>query len=481
MNARLVAIGLDLGTGGARAVAVDLSGQLVAAGRCELPREACSVAGPRVEQDPDSWTAAAQSALRRVTQDLPRPCQIVGIAVDATSGTFLLADERGRPLTRGLMYNDLRAVDVWEEVAEALRADLDPYGIRIAAAFALSKLVHLARQEPHLFARCRRVLHQTDWVVGMLCGRYDVTDVSTGLKTGADPGRLAWPAAIERLGISRELLPHIAAPGTPIGEVTECAASATGVPMGTPVIAGCTDGTAGCLASGACRAGDLNVTLGTTLVFKAIADKVVVDPDGEIYNHRHPAGGYLPGAASSTGAEWIEKYLPQADLNALGQAAFRLLPTETTVYPLTKTGERFPFACPTAVGFGLDQIEDPAHRLAAGMEGVAFLERMGIERFEELGLPIQSTVYATGGGVASATWLKIRASVNGRAYSVPLHPDCAVGAAILAAVPHVGSCREAVASIVRSGDRVEPDQVLARAYDERMGRFRTALRERGYL
>lgn len=481
MGERLLAIGLDLGTSGARAVALDLSGQWVASGRGDLPREACSVNGPRVEQDPEAWTTAAQSALRQLTQGLPPACKIVGIAVDATSGTFLLADGRGRPLTRGLMYNDLRAVDVWQDVAEAMRPDLDAYGIRMAAAFALSKLVHLARHEPQLLTRCRRVVHQTDWVVGMLSGRYDVTDVSTALKTGADPGKLVWPQAIERLGIARDILPRIVLPGTPIGEVTPAAASATGLPAGIPVVAGCTDGTAGCLASGASQTGDLNVTLGTTLVYKAIADRVLADPQGEIYNHRHPAGGFLPGAASSTGAEWIEKHFPRADLDALSQAAWRLLPTRAIAYPLVKAGERFPFSCAKAAGFGLERIADPLRRLAAGMEGVAFLERMGVERFERLGLPIRATVYATGGGAASTTWLRIRAAVNRRVYSVPLHPECAVGAAVLAAMPHLGGCRQALASLVRSGEQVEPDDELARAYGAEYERFRAALRERGYL
>ena len=87
------------------------------------------------------------------------------------------------------------------------------------------------------------------------------------------------------------------------------------------------------------------------------------------------------------------------------------MPTGRIVYPLVKTGERFPFARPAATGFGLDDIGPDTERFAAGMEGVAMLERLGIERLEGLGLPVGPTVYATGGGVASATWLKIRAAI----------------------------------------------------------------------
>jgi xylulokinase len=417
-----------------------------------------------------------------MTNQLASGVHIVGVAVDATSGTFLLVDPRGQPLTRGLMYNDLRAADLTDEVAGAMRTSLAPFGIQVAASFALTKIFHLARTQPTLWDRGQRVVHQTDWIVGMLCGRYDITDVSTALKTGADPASLSWPSAIESaLAISRDRLPKMVLPGTPIGTVTTDAARATGLPAGTPVVAGCTDGTAGALASGATRVGDVNVTLGSTLVFKAISDHPLLDPQGAVYNHRHPGGGYLPGAASSTGAEWIRAWFsPDSDLEQLGHQAARQLPTGHLVYPLVKRGERFPFACSNAEGFGQEDLNDVALRFAAGMEGVAMLERMGIERLEQLGLRIEDTVYTTGGGTAGQTWLRIRAAVNRRRYCVPLYPDCAVGAAVLAAMPTAGGYEQAAASIVRSGQSVEPDAELAGAYDELYPQFLSALKDRGY-
>lgn len=481
-NDDAVAVGLDLGTGGARAVAVSLTGQRVAAARSDFPPPATRVAGVTVEQDPRAWSTAAGQALQGLTAAIAGHCEIVGVAVCATSGTFLLADENGQPLTQGIMYNDLRAADLASEVAQYLRDHLAPYGIQIAATFALPKIVHLARHQPQRFRQCRHVVHQTDWVTGMLCGRLDVTDVSTALKTGVDPGGLAWPGPIERvLGVPRDRLPRVVLPGTPIGQVTPAAAVATGLPAGTPVIAGCTDGTAGFLASGANRPGDVNVTLGTTLVLKAVARRPLMDPDGAVYNHRHPAGGYLPGAASNTGGDWLPSSLPGADLAALGRQAADLLPTGRIVYPLVKTGERFPFACRTATGFGLQQIEQPAERFAAGMEGVAFIERMAIERLESLGLMTGPTVFATGGGVAGETWLRIRAAINGRVYCVPRYPECAVGAAVLAAVPHLGGCQQACEAMIRTGHNIEPDADLARAYAPTYDRFRSELRQRGYL
>ena len=52
---------------------------------------------------------------------------------------------------------------------------------------------------------------------------------------------------------------------------------------------------------------------------------------------------------------------------------------------------------------------------------------------------------------------------------------------MLAALPHLGSCREAVAAVVRPGRTVEPEPRLAAAYAEPLEQFRAALQERGYL
>jgi xylulokinase len=253
------------------------------------------------------------------------------------------------------------------------------------------------------------------------------------------------------------------------------------LPAGTPVVAGCTDGTAGCLASGARQIGDVNVTLGTTLIFKAIADRPLIDPQGAVYNHRHPAGGYLPGAASTTGGDWIGHYLPGADLDELTRQAAGRLPTDRLAYPLVKKGERFPFSAPEASGFGLEEIASPAERFAAGMEGVAMIERLGIESLEQLGLRAGPTVYATGGGTANETWLRIRASVSRRSFAVPRSAECAVGAAVLAAMPYAGDCPTAIASLIRPGRQIEPDPRWCGMYEDRYSRFCQALRARGYL
>ena len=211
------------------------------------------------------------------------------------------------------------------------------------------------------------------------------SDYSNALKTGYDLIEDRWPAWIdEHLGIVSRL-PSVVAPGSPIGTVSRKAAAETGLPEGLRVVAGATDGTAAFLASGARRIGDYNTTLGTTLVFKGISSRICRHPQGVIYCHKLPGGWWLPGAASNVGTDWIGAMFPGADVQAMDAAAAERLPSECLAYPLVRTGERFPFLAPDARGFFVPEVSDPAERYAACLQGVALVERLGIEVLDAAG------------------------------------------------------------------------------------------------
>ena len=78
-----------------------------------------------------------------------------------------------------------------------------------------------------------------------------------------------------------------------------------GLPASIQVTVGITDGCASQIASGAVKPGDWNTTIGTTMVIKGVTKKQIVDEEGRIYSHRHPAGYWMPGGASNTGADWV--------------------------------------------------------------------------------------------------------------------------------------------------------------------------------
>jgi D-ribulokinase len=483
-----VVIGIDVGTQGARVLAVDPDGNVQASAQAPFDPRAFTPGARTLppgwfEQHPRAWWEAVSGCLRQVLSQLPGSTGVAGVSVDSTSGTLLPVDDGGEPLHPALMYNDQRSESQAGVVQAAAKAHQERFGFVFGTSYALPKMVWFRQARPEVFAKTRRFLHAADFINGRLTGEYGVSDTSNALKSGYDLIDLRWPDFIERdLGIPAELLPRVVLPGQKIGQVSARAAEETGLPVGTAVLAGATDGTAAQIASGAAQPGEWNSTLGTTLVVKGVCSEIKPDPLGRVYFHRHPEGWWMPGGASNTGAGWILKDHPGADPDALNQQAEGLVPTRLLRYPLTKRGERFPFLHPEAESFLLGESDSAAERYAAGLEGVALLERLAYETLDAIGLETGGRVFITGGGSKSKLWSQIRASALDKCLVKPAETETAFGAAVLAASGcWYATLSEAAGRMVRAAEIIEPVPAWREAYAEHYQRFFAALSARGYL
>jgi sugar (pentulose or hexulose) kinase len=451
-----VVIGVDVATRSVRAVAADPDGTVLA----EAGREIPAPVRPRPgwsEQEP-CYGENVLAVLREVTDAVPgRP--VAGVSVSATSGTVVPCDRRGTPVGPALLYDDRRAAG----------------DSALAGAPALARVGWLARHRP-----AERYLHVSDVVLAALAGRVPPADVSHALKTGADPVRLSWPAALlDAAGVDVATLPALALPGEVALEV---GAGDSGLPEGTPLVLGMTDGCTGQIAAGAVRTGSSVGVLGTTLVLKAVAGRRV--DTGAVYSHRAPgaAGEWWPGGASNTGAGVLTALFPDRDLAALDAAAARRGPASVVRYPLVQAGERFPFARPDAAGFQLGVPSGEVEAYRAVLEGVAFTERLGFTALAEAGAPVHGALRAVGGGSRSPVWLRIRATVQNRPVEVAREPASGFGAAVLAAAATLyDGLPAAVAAMVRTRYRVEPDERERSALEASYARFHAALVSRGWL
>jgi xylulokinase len=481
-----VFLGLDAGTGGLRALAVSDAGRLLAQASEPLPAGAVRCAEGVHEQQPEAWWGAARHVLQAVAGQLHqagvRREQWQAMAVDGTSGTVVALDRAGRALRPALMYNDPRGAGEGERLNQLGEAFCRKLGYRFAASYAAAKIAWLRDAEPDVFARTARFVHQADYLVEQLAGHACPADYSNALKTGYDLVEECWPEwLLAALGAGSRL-PAVVAPGTPIAQVSREAAEATGLPAGLTIVAGATDGTTGCLASGVRRAGDYNTTLGTTLVFKGISRQLCSHPEGLVYCHKLPGGFWLPGAASNTGAEWITRWFPGADVTVLDRTAATLLPCNMLAYPLARTGERFPMLQPKAEGFFEPASEEPGERYAACLQGTALVERLCYEVLDRVAGTAGGEVFSTGGGSRSEVWMQCRADATGRVLHRPACPESAFGAAVLAAAAsYYNGWADAVAHLVRIERTYAPDPRRGARYTALYHQFRRALDERGYL
>ncbi|MGW8527814.1 MULTISPECIES: FGGY-family carbohydrate kinase [Nocardiopsidaceae] len=468
-------LGVDLGTQGVRAVLVDDHGAVVGSGEAALLRDHRD--GPRHEQDPEEWwSATCRATGAALAARDPGDGRPVGaVSVDGTSGTLLLQTADALPVGPAQMYDDARAASRTAAI-HALGAD------HVQPTWALPRLVGLAREgrlAPGLL-----VAHQGDHVSGRLAGAAVPTDTSQALKTGYDPRSLSWPhTLVDRLGIDPAVLPPVVAPGATVGHVTAAASRASGIPEGTPVRAGMTDGCAAQVATAALAPGLWCSSLGTTLVLKGASPHPLRDPSGVVYNHRNPDGGWLPGGASSTGTGRLDTDLGGHDLDLLTAQALRLGVPGGATYPLAGTGERFPFAAPGARGFDIGPGSgpaDPAARLNRIAHGLAYVERLSLDALAALGADTAGPVTAVGGAVRNHWLTALRADVLGRTVLVPAHTGSAFGSAVIARAP-AGRLAETARAMVRVAHRYEPDPSRADELAHGYRRLVEALRDRGWL
>lgn len=414
-------LGIDFGTSGCRGCVIDAGRHILAESRMPLPPPQRS--GAAVEQDPAIWWTALRAVLAELGTRVSLT-DIRAVCVDGTSSSLLLCDAQGAPLGNALMYNDSRAREAAQQVAAVAPQDCAVHG----ASASLAKLLWLLQSPAARDAR--HALHQADWVLGRLRGRYGCSDENNALKLGYDPGARRWPQWLAALAVPARLLPEVVPAGTDSGCIDPAMATQFGLAPATRIISGTTDSTASFVATGAVR-GEAVTTLGSTLVLKVCAEMPVFAPEHGIYSHRL-GDDWLAGGASNSGGAVLRQYFTDADIARLTQQLQPDRPTGLDYYPLPARGERFPINDPDLEPLLAPRPQEDARFFQGILEGIARIEVQGYRRLAELGAPWPTRVISTGGGAANSAWRTIRSQLLGMPVVAAAHQEAAYGTALLA-------------------------------------------------
>ncbi len=409
-------LGLDFGTTGARACVVDANEAILHEDRFAYPEPD--------DQTPLDWREALLTLLHHIPAQLA--AQIRGIAIDATSATVLLCDDRLEPLSTALLYSDARAV---EEAAEL--KTIAPAGHTVCSATSgLAKFLWLTRHA-HEAGSAAHFMHQADWIGALLTGMGGISDYHNALKTGFDVETLAWPDWVLQLPHAH-LLPQVVAPGAPIGQISREVAQHFGFHPDCAVHAGTTDSIAAFIAAGVDEPGDAVTSLGTTLVLKLLSEKRVEASPYGVYSHRFGAL-WLAGGASNAGGAILRHHFSDRQLAQLSTHLDPNRDSPLDYYPLLHPGERFPINDPALAPRITPRPPDEAQFLHGLLQGLARIEQQGYARLAELGAtPPLKRIITTGGGAKNTAWAAIRERMLGVPVTIAEHAEAAYGAALLA-------------------------------------------------
>jgi len=424
-------LGIDVGTSGVRAIAINKKGQIH--GHSQTPMPAPERDGSQISQDPAIWQQAVTHTLKSLFETVPAKA-IRALAIDCTSSTLLRTDASGQQLGLALMYNDSRAREQAQQIAQVA----DERTAAIGASSALAKLLWC--QDQGELDMTTHVLQQADWITGLFTGQWNHTDANNALKLGWDAQNHCWPEWLIQLlkdkGINQTLLPTVHNCGDVIGTVSSTTAKEYSLSPDTKVIAGTTDGVAAFFAAGATEPSQAVTSLGSTLVLKLLSETPVHSPKHGVYSH--PLGKYwLAGGASNSGGSVLLQHFSQEQLDAMTP---KLNPDQSTglkYYPLPSTGERFPVNDPDMAPQLEPRPDDDVMFFQAMLEGMTNIEKQGYDLLTELGAPRLTEVLTTGGGSHNPPWTKIRENLLGVPVTTAEHDEAAYGAALIA-TGHIG-------------------------------------------
>ena len=428
------------------------------------------------EQDPHDWWAACGVAVRSAIQQAGvRQDEIACVGFSGQMHGAVLLDAADQVIRPAIIWCDQRSDKQVHALAESIGVD------RLIRAtcnppltnFTLTKLLWVREHERENWHRFRHLLLPKDYVRFRLTGEraMDMADASGTLLL--DVANRHWSSEIlSHTDISSATLPALCESPDICGRVSREGAAASGLKVGTPVVAGAGDQAAGAVGMGIVQPGAVSATIGTSGVVFAATERPALDLHGRIHTFCHaiPGRWHVMGVTQAAGLsfQWFANHFAkdfENDPNRythLGAEASTAPPGSEGLYWLPYLmGERTPHLDPHARGalLGITASHTRAHVARAVLEGVAFSLKDSLSLFDELGLPIEH-IRLGGGGARSKVWRQIQADVYQREVEiVEAEEGAAYGAAILAGVGAKiwSSVDEACKAVVRVAHRIAPD------------------------
>lgn len=468
----MLLLGLDVGTAGAHAMAIDETGTVIASDvvgyTTQSPRRGW------VEQDPQDWCRAAAQVLARVAAEAGG--EIGGVGLTGQPGSVFV-DSRGEPVRPAILGSDRRATSRAEFIGERIGAAhlMEITGSPALPGHQAPAILWLRDVEPVQFRHTRRVLLPKDHVRLMLTGEA-ATDCADAAGTlFLDLRQRSWSNEIlEALEVPPGWMPPVHESIAIAGGLRPTLAAELGLPVGLPVAVGTGATSALSISIGIVTAGPVGSSIDRRGLLFAHLKNAIVDPSGRLQTACGPApqSYQLTGTTPSAGASlrwWRDVLGGRLGYAELCELAESVAIGSDGLFFVPQVDDEF--TAPVDVGahgafVGLRAHHSQADLTRAILEGVLFSLRERLDVIRGLGLDVRQ-VRASGGGSRSRLWRQMLADI----FALPVAtmasaPSPALGAALLAGVatgvyPDLAG---ASATVARIESVIEPDP-------ERMARY----------
>ncbi|MBS3787888.1 xylulokinase [Candidatus Bipolaricaulota bacterium] len=445
-------LGLDLGTTGVKALAINNQGEVLASHTEEYklhhPQQGWS------EQSADDWWEATVKAIKKILKkESVEGKNINGLAFSGQMHGSVFLDDEGEVIRNPILWNDTRTTKQCRKIEDKIGKErlLELVGNPALEGFTAPKVLWLRENEPENYEKLDTLLLPKDYIVYRLTGRR-VTENSDAAGTILyDVENQEWSKEVcESLGIDRNLLPEVLDSVDVVDSIKDELAEEVGLPKDTPVVAGGADNACSAVGNGITEEGLFLASIGSSGVVLAHSDHMEIDFGARVhsFNHSVPDKWYLMGVMLNAGLSyrWFRDTFSSLEVQTgefTNRDPYELLNSEAAqappgsgglIYLPYLNGERTPHKDANARGtfFGFSGTHEKRHFVRSVLEGVTFGLRDSFELIKDMGVEPKQ-IRATGGGAKSALWRGIQADIFGQeVVTTAVDEGPAYGAALLA-------------------------------------------------
>jgi len=430
-------LGIDIGTGSVKAVAVDLKGNSFADAQRYYPFNA-----PKPgyhEQDPEQiWQAFIESIKDVIAQAGLQPS---AISLSSAMHSFIAVDDNGNTLAPMMTWADNRSAEIAVELRATDRG-MSIYkatGTPIHSMSPLCKLIWLRGNDPDRFHKTHKFISIKEFIWHKLFNEF-VVDYSIASSTGLfNITKFKWHEdALKLAGITTDVLSQPVAT-----DYAKTGSSLAFLDKNIPFIIGASDGCLANLGSMATEPGIAAMTIGTSGAVRVASNKPLPNTEAMTFSYILDKSTYICGGPINNGGVAMQWWVKNATDPKATEKDYEQIFSQIAKIPASSngliflpylTGERAPIWDSESCGnfFGIRLQHTQADFSRAVLEGICFAMLDVLDAVQENSDPI-TQINISGGFTKSEVWVQTLADVTGKKLAILQADDAsAVGAAFIA-------------------------------------------------
>ncbi|HEY0654067.1 MAG TPA: gluconokinase [Chryseosolibacter sp.] len=435
-------IGIDIGTGSTKALAVDSKGATITSSQVHYDIDT-RMPG-YCEQDPEIVWNAFSSCIKKITTELKSAPE--AIVLSSAMHSVIPVNESGTAIHPMIIWADNRSASIAKRIHESSLGEMlyEQNGTPLHAMAPLCKILWLKENDKTVFRNTFKFISMKEYIWFKMFNDYQVDHSIASATALMDIQKCEWnPNALSLLDLGNDKFSQLVATNYKRSNANSEACSVLGILPRTIVIAGASDGCLANLGSFATDPGIAALTIGTSGAVRVASHQPVYNFKAMTFNYRLDENTFICGGPTNNGGVVLKWYvtnflkLPLATADDYN----KVLTTITTAPPGSSGliflpylfGERAPIWNSDSFGvfFGIKSQHKQEHFTRAVVEGISFALYDIAENLMAGGTSIRQ-IHVSGGFVRSSAWLQILADIfNIKVCLLNTDDASALGAAFL--------------------------------------------------